>query len=142
VAAGADEQTAWRGAIADLIADRLGDEQLITGYLSARDASYDARASFCLPYGVTGELPIDPGLRVRLTAPRAVSHGTAQTVSLEAAGQRWVLAAKAAPMVRLLVSGEPATLGALADAAGITVRQAVGVLNQLVTAGVLAVDER
>jgi hypothetical protein len=136
---GVDDRTAWRGEVAKVLAERLGDEDLIPTYLAARDATYEARGSFGLPHGVAGELPADPDLPVRLTAPRAVSHGTGQTVTLEAAGQRWVLAAKAAPMIQLLVSGERVTLGALAGASGITVQQAVGVLGQLLTAGVLAV---
>jgi ribosomal protein L16 Arg81 hydroxylase len=134
-------QIEWRGEVAKLIAERLDDPDLVPAYLSARDAVHAARHNFALPHGVTEELPADPSLRVRLTTPRAVVRRDGPTIAVEAAGQRWVLAAQAAPLIESLVAGRPATLGALAEAAGITPEQAAEVLARLVSAGVVAVEE-
>jgi hypothetical protein len=60
-------------------------------------------------------------------------------VELKAAGQRWVLDKRVIPLLDLLASGKPATLGLLAETAGITTDQAIDLIGQLLAAGVVAV---
>jgi hypothetical protein len=137
---GEEGRAAWRREVGKLLAERLDDPALIDSYLSARDAAYSAHGGFSLPHAVREDLQPDPVLRVWLTAPRAVIRDLGETVALEAAGQRWVLARLAEPVLRMLASGQRATLGDLANASGITPVQAAELLSQFLRAGVLAVE--
>ncbi|MBO2455436.1 cupin-like domain-containing protein [Actinomadura barringtoniae] len=139
----ADEasQTAWCREAAKLLAERLEDPALISSYLAARDAAYGSHGGFSLPLAANEHLPADAGLQVWMTTPRAVTRDNGETVALEVAGQRWVLARQAAPLLRLLTSGRPSSLGALAQAADIPIDQAAALLDELLRAGVVAVRE-
>lgn len=136
-----DTQTAWRSEMGKLLTERLNDPAVIDTYLAARDAAYGARGGFSLPHAVHERLPNAPDLLVRLVAPRAVLRRAEQTVTLEAAGQRWTLARQAAPLVEELASGRPITLSVLARAANVTTDQAVELLDQLLCSGIIAVGE-
>lgn len=135
-----EDRAIWGREVGKLLAERLDDPTLIDSYLAARDAAYGARGGFSLPYAVREHLQPDPKLRVRLTAPRAVIRDLGETVALEAAGQRWMLARPAAPLLRELTSGQQTTVGDLAHAAGITRVQAAELLSQFMRAGILAVE--
>ncbi|MFP3966913.1 cupin domain-containing protein [Actinomadura fulvescens] len=137
-----DGHTTWRREVGKLVSERLDDPSLIASYLTARDAAYGTRGGFSLPHAVHEQLPSDPDLSVWLTTPRAVTRKAEQTVALEAAGQRWVLTRKATPLLQMLASGRPVTLGALAQAAGISTAQTARLLERLLRAGVLAVSGR
>ncbi|MFD5466733.1 hypothetical protein ACFWIQ_28470 [Kitasatospora sp. NPDC127059] len=54
------------------------------------------------------------------------------TVRLTAGGEEWTFAAKAEPMLVLLADGEAHRLADLAQAAGVTLAQAAGVVTELV----------
>jgi hypothetical protein len=71
---------------------------------------------------------------VRLTAPRArlMEKEAPGTVTLAAAGTAWDFAEQAAPMLRTLLSGEPTTLGALADVTGLEVKDVASAVSVLI----------
>ncbi len=135
-------QAAWSRKVTKLVTERLRNPSVVETYFTARDAAYGARKGCSLPYAVHEQLPVDPRLPVRMTASRAVVHHAEQAVVLEAAEQRWTLADQTAPLVNLLCSGRPTTLGNLAKAAGITVEQAADLIGRLVRSGIVAVGER
>lgn len=132
---------AWRREVTKLVQERLDDPSLIRSYLTARDVAYGPSGGFSLPHAVSERLPPDADLRVWLTATRAVIHDDGETVTLEAIGQRWVLARQAVPLLRVLTSGHFATLGILAQVSGLTVDQVADFLHQLLQAGLVAVRE-
>ncbi|WP_232385376.1 cupin domain-containing protein [Actinomadura violacea] len=136
-----DTQRAWRHEMSKLLAERLNDPAVIDTYLTARDTAYGVRGGFSLPHAVHERLPDDADLPVRLVAPRAVLRSAEQTVTLEAAGQRWTFTRQAAPLVEALVSGRSTTLGVLARGANVTTDQAVELLDQLLRSGIIAVGE-
>ncbi|RSN52508.1 hypothetical protein DMH08_28475 [Actinomadura sp. WAC 06369] len=137
-----DGRAAWSRKVTKLITERLRSPSVVETYFTARDAAYGTRGGFSLPYAVREQLPADHRLPVRMTAPRAVVHHAEQAVVLEAAEQRWTLAAQTAPLVDLLCTGQPTTLGSLAEAADITVEQAAGLIGRLTRSGIVAVGER
>ncbi|MFA1540411.1 cupin domain-containing protein [Actinomadura monticuli] len=139
--AGPDAQAVWRHEMSKLLAERLNDPAVIDAYFAARDAASGARGGFSLPHAVHERLKDDPDLLVRLVTLRAVLHRTEQTLTLEAAGQRWTLASQATPLLEALISGQPTTLSTLAQAANVTTDQAVDLLDQLLRSGIIAVGE-
>jgi ribosomal protein L16 Arg81 hydroxylase len=134
-------RSAWRRQVIKLLSERLDDPSVIEKYLAARDAAYGTHGGFSLPHAVSPHLPSDAELKVRLVAPRAVIHDTDQTATLEAAGQRWILAAKATPLLDTLVRQRQTTIGHLAAAAAITPEQVTEVLHRLLQAAVVAVSD-
>jgi Cupin superfamily protein len=133
----AGERVSWVAELAKLVAERLADGDVISRYLDSRDATAPASGGFSLPVAVSGTLA-DPGVRVRLTVSRPVVTHTDSTVVLAAGGQRWTLAASAAPLVDLLAAGGVVTVGALAEASGQPLGDVAGLLAMLLDAGVLA----
>ncbi|ROR38021.1 cupin domain-containing protein [Kitasatospora cineracea] len=127
----AEEQRAFLDAIGKLLAGELESEDLIARFSSARDATERARLAPSLPH-ITAAPP-DADLQVRLVTTRpalvAAPDGTAR---LTAGGEEWTFAAKAEPVLALLADGERHRLADLAQAAGITLAQAAGVVTELV----------
>ncbi|MFD4904123.1 cupin domain-containing protein [Kitasatospora purpeofusca] len=132
------EQRAFLDTIGRLVAAELESADLVARFAAARDATERARLAPSLPY-ITAAPP-DPDLLVRLVTARAsLTDGPQGTVRLVAGGEEWTFAAKAGPMLALLVGGVPRRLAELAQAAGITVPQAATVMTELVEGQVAAI---
>ncbi len=132
------EQRAFLDTIGRLVAAELESADLVTRFAAARDATERARLAPSLPY--IAAAPPDPDLLVRLVTARAsLTDGPQGTVRLVAGGEEWTFAAKAGPMLALLVGGVPRRLAELAQAAGITVPQAATVMTELVEGQVAAI---
>ncbi|MEU4119984.1 cupin domain-containing protein [Kitasatospora sp. NPDC028055] len=126
-----EEQRVFLDTIGKLLAAELESDGLIARFSAARDATERARLAPSLPH-ITA-IPPDADLRVRLVTTRpALAAGADGTVRLTAGGEEWTFAAKAEPMLALLADGEPHRLADLAQAAGITLGQAAGVVTELV----------
>ncbi|MDH6117000.1 hypothetical protein ABH930_000419 [Kitasatospora sp. GAS204A] len=110
----------------------LADPALIDQWADSVDTNHFGRPAPSLPY--VDALPPRREITVRLTAARAklTANPEVGTVTLSAAGTEWDFADQAAPMLLALLSGEPATLGELADAAGLEVKDVAGVLSVLI----------
>ncbi|MFE4758265.1 winged helix domain-containing protein [Streptomyces mirabilis] len=83
-----------------------------------------------LPY--IDAVPVDGGLRVRLTTARAVLDVGDDTVTLSAAGSTFEFAPAAEAVLRPLVDGRTVDLAALADAAGLVLEDVAGLVQELV----------
>ncbi|MGW4816283.1 cupin domain-containing protein [Kitasatospora cineracea] len=126
-----EEQRAFLDTIGKLIETELESDGLIARFSSARDATERARLAPSLPH-ITVALP-DADLQVRLVTTRpALVTAPDGTVRLTTGGEEWTFAAKAEPMLVLLADGERHRLADLAQAAGITLAQAAGVVTELV----------
>ncbi|MGC0312983.1 cupin domain-containing protein [Kitasatospora acidiphila] len=127
----AEEQRAFLDTLGKLIAAELENDDLIARFSAARDATERARLAPSLPH-ITAAPP-DPDLQVRLITTRpALMALPDDTINLTTGGEEWTFAAKAEPMLVLLTDGEPHRLADLAQAAGITLAQAAGVVTELV----------
>ncbi|MFE2410001.1 cupin domain-containing protein [Kitasatospora sp. NPDC059408] len=127
----AEEQRAFLDTIGKLIAAELENDRLLARFSSASDATERARLAPSLPY-ITAAPP-DGDLQVRLVATRPALTAVADgIVRLTAGGEEWTFVGKAGPMLALLADGEPHRLADLAQAAGITLGQAAGVVTELV----------
>ncbi|MFG2845226.1 cupin domain-containing protein [Kitasatospora sp. NPDC048296] len=126
-----EEQHAFLNTIGKLLAAELESDDLIARFSSARDATERARLAPSLPH-ITAAPP-DADLQVRLVTTRpSLTAVSDATVRLTAGGEEWTFTAKAEPMLALLADGEPHRLADLAQAAGITLGQAAGVVTELV----------
>ncbi|MFJ1706860.1 JmjC domain-containing protein [Kitasatospora sp. NPDC088346] len=110
----------------------LSDPKLIDRWAGSVDTTHFGRPAPSLPY--VAELPPRREIAVRLTAARAeiTTDITAGTVTLAAAGTEWEFAQQVTPALRALLAGEPVTIGDLADAAGLEVKDVAGVLTVLI----------
>ncbi|MEZ0088976.1 cupin domain-containing protein [Streptacidiphilus sp. EB129] len=134
----AEAQRAFLETIGKLVATELESADLIARFSAARDATERARLVPSLPYITVA--PPDAELRVRLVTTRsALAAGPEGTVRLVTGGEEWTFAAKAQPMLALLTDGESHRLADLAEAAGVTLTQAAGVVTELVDGQVVAV---
>jgi hypothetical protein len=77
-------------------------------------------------------VPVDGGLRVRLTTARAVLDVGEDTVTLSAAGSTFEFAPEAEAVLRPLVDGRTVDLAALAETAGLSLEDVVGLVRELV----------
>ncbi|MEU5384193.1 cupin domain-containing protein [Kitasatospora cineracea] len=126
-----EEQRAFLDTIGKLIETELESDGLIARFSSARDATERARLAPSLPHITVA--PPDADLQVRLVTTRpALVTAPDGTVRLTTGGEEWTFAAKAEPMLVLLADGERHRLADLAQAAGITLAQAAGVVTELV----------
>ncbi|MDH6133565.1 ribosomal protein L16 Arg81 hydroxylase [Kitasatospora sp. MAA4] len=134
----AAEQRAFLDALGRLVVAELESADLVTRFAATRDATERVRLIPSLPYITVA--PPDPDLRVRLVTARAsLVAGSDNTVRLVAGGEEWTFAAKAGPMLARLVGGVPQRLADLAQAAGITLPQAAGMVTELVAGQVAAI---
>ncbi|MFF0295475.1 cupin domain-containing protein [Kitasatospora sp. NPDC004614] len=126
------EQAAFVDGLRSEMLAELTDPGLVSRWTESVDTTHYGRAATSLPY-VEG-LPDRADVMVRLTAPRAkLTENDAQgTVTLAAAGTAWDFAGQAAPMLRALLSGKPAALGVLAEAAGLEVKDVASTLSVLI----------
>lgn len=122
----ADAVDAMRKRLAEL----LDDPELLARYHAAMDGQAVGRMVPSLPY-IDG-IPVDGGLRVRLTTARAVLDVGEDTVTLSAAGAVYEFAREAEAVLRPLVGGRTVDLTALADTAGLALEDAVGLVQELV----------
>ncbi|MFI2431911.1 cupin domain-containing protein [Streptomyces sp. NPDC018693] len=133
------QKSAYLDALRTAMMTALSDPALIDRWAQSSDTTHFGRPSPSLPY--VNNLPPDRGITVRSTAARARLTATpdAATVTLSAAGTEWDFAGQAAPVLRALLTGEPATIGELADAAGLEVKDVADLLSVLIRGQALAV---
>ncbi|MEV8095273.1 cupin domain-containing protein [Kitasatospora sp. NPDC085879] len=126
------EKSAFADGLREEMLAELSDPGLVARWAESVDTTHYGRAVTSLPY-IEG-LPARPEISVRLTAPRArmTESGTQGTVALAAAGTVWDFAAQAAPLIRILLSGQPVTLGLLAEAAGLEVKDVASLVSVLI----------
>ncbi|MFE9427022.1 JmjC domain-containing protein [Kitasatospora sp. NPDC006697] len=126
------EQAAFVRELREAMAVELTGPDLVSRWADSVDTTHCGRAVPSLPY-VTG-LPARAEISVRLTTPRAhLTENQAEgTVTLAAAGTEWDFGEQAAPMLRVLLTGRPATLGSLAATAGLEVKDVASALSQLI----------
>ncbi|MER7668156.1 cupin domain-containing protein [Kitasatospora sp. NPDC096128] len=134
-----DAKAAYQNELRTALLTALSDPGLIDRWALSTDTTHFGRPAPSLPY--VDALPADKDIAVRLTAPRAelTSNPGAGTVTLSAAGTAWDFAERAAPALRILMTGDIASIGELADAAGLEVKDAAGVLTALVQGQALAI---
>lgn len=130
--ASAAEQAAYAKALRDDMLTELSDPELIARWAESVDTTHHGRAATSLPY--VDALPPNPEIAVRLTCPRArLTQNPAEgAVTLAAAGTAWDFASQATPLLRMLLTGEPATLVSLAEAAGLEVKEAAELVSWLI----------
>ncbi|MFE9255556.1 cupin domain-containing protein [Streptomyces sp. NPDC006879] len=133
------EQSDFLAAVRREVLDFLADPRLIERWAESGDTTDLGHAVPSLPY-VDG-LPSMPEITVRLTAPRArvtVNDGHS-TVTFSAAGTAWDFAESAGPVLRTLLLGRPTTLGDLASAAGLEVKDVADLIWVLIEGQAVAV---
>ncbi|WP_132124344.1 JmjC domain-containing protein [Actinocrispum wychmicini] len=125
---------------------RAGINELLTPevvdrFLADRDAQAPALPRLGLPWVATSDLlPPDDTAEVRLLTPRALLDRADRTVTLLAAGSRFVFALAAEPVLSALLPGRSVPVSALVEAAApavdrVTVR---ALLGELITQGLLS----
>ncbi|MGW3043792.1 cupin domain-containing protein [Kitasatospora sp. NPDC001159] len=137
--AGADEKAGYLADLRTAVLTALSDPDLIDRWATASGTTHFGRPAPSLPFVDT--LPAEPEIKVRITAPRAelTSDPTARTVTLSAAGTAWDLSERVEPVLQALLTGDPVSLGELAEAAGLEVKDVATVLTILVQGQALAV---
>ncbi|WP_327683858.1 JmjC domain-containing protein [Kitasatospora sp. NBC_00458] len=125
-------KAAYLDALRTAMSTALSDTELIDRWADSIDTTHFGRPAPSLPY--VADLPPSPEVTVRITAARAklTAGTTAGTVTLAAAGTEWEFAQRATPVLRLLLRGEPVTIGDLASAAGLEVDDVADVLTVLI----------
>ncbi|MGF1430437.1 cupin domain-containing protein [Kitasatospora sp. LaBMicrA B282] len=126
------EQAAFVGELREALAVELADPDLVCRWAESMDTTHFGRAVPSLPY-VNG-VPARAEVSVRLTAPRArlTENRSEGTVTLAAAGTEWDFTQQATPMLRALLTGQPATLGSLAATADLEVKDVASLVSVLV----------
>jgi hypothetical protein len=127
---------------------RAGLHELLTPdvvdrFLMDRDAQAPALPRLGLPWVATADLlPSDDAADVRLLTPRAVLNRGEATVTLLAAGSRFVFAAAAEPVLSALVEGPPQTIASLVALAANSLDRGTvrALLGELITQGLLVVS--
>ncbi|MGW7673799.1 winged helix domain-containing protein [Streptomyces sp. NPDC054775] len=112
------------------LAELLDHPALLARYRDAMDGQAVGRMVPSLPYIDT--VPVDGGLRVRLTTARAVLEVGEDALTLSAAGSTFEFAPAAEAVLRPLVDGRTVDLAALADAAGLALEDVAGLVQELV----------
>ncbi|MFK0049524.1 cupin domain-containing protein [Streptomyces sp. NPDC090741] len=133
------EQSDFLAAVRHEVLDLLADPRLIERWAESADTTDLGQAVPSLPY-VDG-LPAKPEIAVRLTAPRArvTVSDRHSTVTFSAAGTAWDFAESAGPVLRSLLLGRPTTLGDLAAAAGLEVKDVAELIWALIEGQAVAV---
>jgi ribosomal protein L16 Arg81 hydroxylase len=114
---------------------------VVDRFLTDRDAQAPALPRLGLPWAATSDLlPPDDNAVVRLLTPRAVLSRTDRTVTLLAAGSRYVFVPAAEPVLSALVTGSSQSISDLVDAGAPTLDRATvrALLGELITQGLLA----
>ncbi|MFE5738392.1 JmjC domain-containing protein [Streptomyces celluloflavus] len=133
------DQTEFLAELRRELLDELANPRLVERWSESNDTTHHGHAIPSLPY-VDG-LPVRREIAVRLTAPRGrvVENCGHSTVTFSAAGTAWDFADAAAPALRLLLRGRSATLGDLADCAGLEVKDAAALVSVLIEGQAVAV---
>ncbi|MBT2452174.1 cupin-like domain-containing protein [Streptomyces sp. ISL-43] len=133
------DQSDFLAALRRELLDELADPRLVERWAESIDTTHHGHAIPSLPYVNT--LPARPEIAVRLTAPRGrlVENGGHGSVTFSAAGTAWDFADSAAPVLRLLLLGQPVTLGDLAESAGLEVKEVAELVWLLVEGQTVAV---
>lgn len=114
---------------------------LVQEYLGQMDATARARPSAALPWSAMPKIVPDGDFRVRWSGARAVKVNSegGLTVSIEALGRRWRFDAKAAPLLRVLVTAEEFGVRQLIAAAGLEAETVRALLRELAAEGLVVV---
>ncbi len=133
------EQNTYVDDLRAEILTELADPDLVARWAESVDTTHYGRAVTSLPY-IEG-VPAKAELAVRLTTPRArlTENEPPGTVTLAAAGTAWDFADQAAPLLRVLLTGEPTTLGALAEIADLEVKDVATLVSVLIEGQAAAV---
>lgn len=133
------DQTDYLAAMRRELLNELADPRLVERWAESIDTTDHGHAIPSLPY-VDG-LPARPEISVRLTAPRSrvAENDGHNTVTFSAAGTAWDFAESAAPILRRLLLGRSATLGDLAECAGLEVKDVAALISVLVEGQAVAV---
>ncbi|MFL4910525.1 winged helix domain-containing protein [Streptomyces sp. MMS24-I2-30] len=113
----------------------LHDPELLARYRTATDAV--GRMVPSLPF--IDAVPVDGGLRARLTTARAALDVGEDMVTLSAASTAYEFAREAEAVLRPPVDGRTMDLAALADTASLALEDVVGLVLQELVAGQAAV---
>ena len=133
------EQSDFIDALRREVADMMANPHLVERWAESTDTTGLGHAVPSLPY-VDG-LPARSGIKVKLTAPRGrlMPNPGQGTVTFSAAGTAWDFARSAAPVLGALLTNRPATLGELADSAGLDVRDVAELVSVLIDGHAVAV---
>ncbi|WP_129308945.1 cupin domain-containing protein [Streptomyces sp. L2] len=133
------ERSVFLDALRGEVAGKLEDPHLVERWAESTDTTDLGHAIPSLPY-VDG-VPARREITVRLTAPRGrLSANSAQgTVTFSAAGTAWDLSESAAPLLGALLTNQPATLGELADSAGLELKDVAELVTALIEGQAVAV---
>lgn len=127
----AADQAAYVEVLRKVLLTELNRPGIFTEWAQAVDATHLGHARLSLPY--VGAIPPEPGIVVRLTCPRACLAGGEGVVTLAAAGTEHDFAAPARPVLESLVTGEPVTLGVLAERSGLALEDVAELVSVLVS---------
>ncbi|MEX2985602.1 cupin domain-containing protein [Streptomyces sp. C36] len=124
------DQAAYVEALLKVLLTEFDRPDILTQWAQSMDTIHPGYAGLSLPY--VGAIPPEPRITVRLTCPRARLSLSEGTVTLAAAGAEHDFAAPACPVLELLVTGEPVTLGVLAERSRLSVEAVAELLSVLV----------
>ncbi|GAA2118043.1 hypothetical protein GCM10009759_64950 [Kitasatospora saccharophila] len=134
-----EDQAAYLELLREAVLAKFSDPDLIRHWARSTGTTHHGRPAPSLPY--VDALPADREIAVRLTAPRAElsANPDGATLTLSAAGTEWDFNARAEPLLRVLLTGRAATVGELADTAGLGEKDVAALLTHLVHGRALAV---
>ncbi|MFI2431510.1 cupin domain-containing protein [Streptomyces sp. NPDC018693] len=134
------DQSAYLDVLRKEVAEVLHDG-VIREFLDVRDATDPGRLMPSLPF--LDGIPAEDDLMVRFTTARAwTTVNDDGQVILRAGGEEWTFAAPVAAVLEPLAAGDSASLGELAQSAGLTTAQVASVVTELVSANMAAVSRR
>ncbi|MEU6755306.1 cupin domain-containing protein [Streptomyces sp. NPDC046685] len=127
--------TALRGEVLN----ELADPRFVERWAESIDTTDLGHAIPSLPY-VDG-LPARPEITVKLTAPRGrlTANPAHSTVTFSAAGTAWDFTESAAPVLGALLTGQPTTLGEMADSTGLEIKVVAELVSALIEGHAVAV---
>ncbi|WP_328790452.1 JmjC domain-containing protein [Streptomyces sp. NBC_00273] len=133
------EHSDFIAALRGEVLDELADPRLVERWAESIDTTDLGHAIPSLPY-VDG-LPARPEITVKLTAPRGrlTANPAHSTVTFSAAGTAWDFAESALPVLGTLLTGQPTTLGEMADSAGLEIKDVAELVSALIEGHAVAV---
>jgi ribosomal protein L16 Arg81 hydroxylase len=128
----------------DAFAERLREAvlhdwspDLIREYIADLDAKSRPRPQFALPWTATAEVLPPGSFRVRWTSSRTTPVCMNGEVTIAASGRRWRFAAAAAPVLEMLVSGEPCSIAELEAGSAVDTQTTREFVRELVENGLV-----
>lgn len=133
------KQSDFIEAVRREVLDMMADPRLVERWAESIDTTDLRHAIPSLPC-VDG-LPARPEITVKLTAPRGrlTANPAHRTVTFSAAGTAWDFAESAAPVLGTLLTGQPTTLGEIADSAGLEIKDVAELVSTLIEGHAVAV---